>query len=435
MTYEAAQKLVDSLGRFGMRFGLERMHAALAALGHPERAFRSLHVAGTNGKGSTCAFAAAMLRESGHRVGLYTSPHLVRFSERIQVDGEPIADEAFARGVEAIQRVFPAAVDPGDPMTFFELTTALALWHFAEARVEVAVLETGLGGRLDATNAVQPEVALVTRIGLDHTALLGGTLEAIAAEKAGIFKPGVRAIVARQAPAAREVLLRAASDLGARPLVAGEDFALEPAEGGRFEYREPSFRVQGLELGLAGPHQRENAEGAIAAARILAPHLSPEAIRRGLSGVKWPGRLERAAENPVTVLDGAHNPDGARALAQAVRGLFAGTRVHLVLGALSDKDVRGIASQLVPLAARVYACSPANERALSDAALLQLVHELGGQGQRLGAVADALGAARAAARAEPGPAMVLVAGSLYVVGEAKRALFDEREGRSRDGSE
>lgn len=428
MTYEAAQKLVDSLARFGMRFGLERMRSALEALGHPERAFRSLHVAGTNGKGSTCAFAAAILREGGHRVGLYTSPHLVRFSERIQVDGAPIADGAFARGVETILRAFPAAVAPGDPMTFFELTTALALWHFAQERVDVAVLEAGLGGRLDATNVVQPEVALVTRIGLDHTALLGDSLEAIALEKAGIFKPGARAIIARQAPAAHDALARAAGAFGA-PLLAGVDFALEPGARGRFEYREAGLRLGDLELGLRGTHQRDNAETAIAAVRLAAPAVSGEAIRRGLANVKWPGRLERAGEDPITVLDGAHNPDGARALAQAVKALYSGHKVHLVLGALADKDARGIASELVPLASRVYACSPASERALSDGSMAQIVADLGGDGLRLGSVGTALGAARAAARAEPGPAMVLVAGSLYVVGEAKVWLASEGANR------
>jgi dihydrofolate synthase/folylpolyglutamate synthase len=422
MDVAAAQALVDSLARFGMRFGLERTLRSLEALGHPERRFPSLHVAGTNGKGSTCAFAAAILRASGRKVGLYTSPHLLRFDERIRVDGTPIPDSSFAQGVAAILQAFPQALVEGDPLTFFELTTVLALWHFARERVELAVLETGLGGRLDATNAVDSRVALVTRIGLDHTALLGDGLAAIASEKAGIFKPGARTIIARQAPEALAVLRAAARAAGGAPLVAGVDFWLEPGAPGRFDYRAGDLLLRDLELGLLGAHQRENAESAIAAARLMEPQLPPEAIRRGLAGVEWPGRLERASLEPLTILDGAHNPDGARSLARSVRELWPLRRVHLVLGALADKDVRGIAAELLPLAERVYLCSPACDRALSVDALARLLASLEREGDRFDSVGAALDAARADARSRPDEAMVLVAGSLYVVGEAKRRL-------------
>ncbi len=415
MTLPEAQDFLDSLAHFGMRFGLERMHRLLEALGHPERRFRVLHVAGTNGKGSTCAFAASMLRAHGLRVGLYTSPHLVRFNERIQVDGQDIGDEQLAEGVEALLAAFPQARDPADPLTFFEFGTALALWHFAGQGVQVAVLETGLGGRLDATNAVQSEVTAITRISLDHTAVLGPTLEAIAAEKAGIFKSGARVVLARQPAEALPVLVRAAETVGQPPLVAGRDFQLAGAPGA-FAFFGGGRTLDHLSLALAGPHQRENAETAIQAALLLEPTLGEETVRQGLAQTVWPGRFEVVDRAPLTILDGAHNPDGARTLAESLQALYPGVFVHLVFGVLGDKDVSGVAARLMPLAGRLYLACPKNERALPLERLQALAAPYSARHEVFGSVAEALLAARAACR--PGE-LVLVAGSLYVVGEAK----------------
>ncbi|MGI5863779.1 MAG: bifunctional folylpolyglutamate synthase/dihydrofolate synthase [Myxococcales bacterium] len=420
MSFKEAWSYLSSLSRFGMRFGLERTERLLDALEHPERAYRVLHVAGTNGKGSTCAFVASMLEQAGLRVGLYTSPHLVRFHERIRVAGAEICDEALVEGLEAIRLATARAKLGDEPLTFFEATTALALRHFARERVDVVVLETGLGGRLDATNAVGSQVCAITRIGLDHTALLGSTLGAIAAEKAGIIKAGSQPVFARQAPEALAVLEERAGGLAAVARVAGRDFRVEGP--GPFSFHSAGFRVDGIELALPGPHQLENAETAIEAARLLVPGIAPDAVREGLRGTRWPGRFERAAEDPLTVFDGAHNPDGAAVLARAIRALFPRARVHLVFGVLADKDAEGIARLLMPLAARVYVASPENERALAVGELAALARRFGPGAQPFASVAEALRAARAEAREAGEGAMVLVAGSLYVVGEAAAAL-------------
>jgi dihydrofolate synthase/folylpolyglutamate synthase len=344
----------------------------------------------------------------------------VRVNERIQIDGVEIGDGEFAEAVEAVLAAFPSARSTDDPLTFFEFNTAMALWHFARRGIDVAILETGLGGRLDATNAVHPKVTVVTRIALDHTALLGGTLAAIAGEKAGIFKPGARVVLARQPSEALGVLEACAQAVGERPLVAGRDFALEP--DGAWSFRGPGLEADALALSLAGPHQRENAETAIQAARLMLPSLTSDQIREGLATTRWPGRLELVSGNPPTLLDGAHNPDGARALAQAMRTLHAGERIHLVFGALGDKDVEGITRELFPLADKLYLARPHSERAMSAEGLQALARAQGRSDALFGSVGQALDAARADALNEGAGALVLVAGSLYVVGEARAHL-------------
>ncbi|HEY3447707.1 MAG TPA: folylpolyglutamate synthase/dihydrofolate synthase family protein [Myxococcales bacterium] len=422
MTPAEAQAFLDSRSQLGMRFGLDRMRRTLDALGRPERGLRVLHVAGTNGKGSTCAFASSVLRSAGLKVGMYTSPHLVRMNERIRVDGQDITDEAQARGVEALLAACPWAADPADPLTFFEVDTAIALRHFAQEKVDVAVLEVGLGGRLDATNAIERcDVALVTRIGLDHTKLLGDTLGAIAGEKAGIFKPAAHAVIARQEKEALDVLVAAAEKSSRSVHVAGRDFQLQ-SDAEPFTFTSGDCRIPGLSLSLLGPHQRENAESAIQAALLVEPELDARAIRAGLASAVWPGRLEVVRRRPLTLLDGAHNPDGARSLAQAMAALFPGKRIHLVFGVLADKDVSGVASRLVPMAAHVWLASPESERALAAEDLARQVAPLGVPCSTHPSIGAALDAATASASAEGEGSLVLVAGSLYVVGEAKAHL-------------
>ncbi|MGC4114189.1 MAG: folylpolyglutamate synthase/dihydrofolate synthase family protein [Myxococcales bacterium] len=423
MTPAEARTFLESRSQLGMRFGLDRMKRTLDALGRPERRMRVLHVAGTNGKGSTCAFAASILRAAGLRVGLYTSPHLVRMNERIQVDGVDISDEDQARGVEALLAACPWAADPADPLTFFEVDTAIALWHFAQRSVDVAVLEVGLGGRLDATNAIERcDVSAITRIGLDHTKLLGDTLAAIAGEKAGIFKAGAHAVIARQESEALEVLVGAAEQGARSVLVAARDFGLG-GEAQPYTFDTHDGRaIPDLRLSLLGPHQRENAETAVQAALLVEPALEARAIRTGLASTLWPGRLEVVRSSPLTILDGAHNPDGARTLAQAMAQVFPGKRIHFVFGVLGDKDVHGVASRLVPLAAHLWLASPESERALPVEGLAKLVAPMGVPATTYPSIAAALDAATAAASAEGEGSLVLVAGSLYVVGEAKAHL-------------
>ncbi|HET8538937.1 MAG TPA: folylpolyglutamate synthase/dihydrofolate synthase family protein [Anaeromyxobacter sp.] len=385
-----------------IRFGLERMQRALDALGHPEREYDVLQVGGTNGKGSTCAMAAAALRAAGHRVGLYTSPHLVRFNERIVVDGAPVADATLAATVDEVRNACPwhDRGAEGDRLTYFEFATLVGLLRFAREGVRVAVVEVGLGGRFDATTAVMPRVTAVARIGLDHTQLLGDTVEQIALEKAGIFKAGVPAVVhANQPPGALETLRAEAVRRGAPFVLASGDW--------------PGA------IALAGPHQRGNAGLAAAALRQLARAgvaVSEDAIASGIATARWPGRLEEVAG---VLLDGAHNPDGAAALATALRALHPGRPVELVFGVLSDKDHRGMLSALAGAARRLHVATPATPRGRPAGEVAAQAAALGIDAHAHASTADALTCARAAAA---DGALVCVAGSLYLVGEARALL-------------
>jgi dihydrofolate synthase/folylpolyglutamate synthase len=319
-----------------VRLGLERVEAALSALGHPERRVPALHLAGTNGKGSASAFCDAALRAQGHKVGLYTSPHLVRINERIRVDGEELSDTALGEAVLAVLTAHPPAATE---LTYFELGTVAAFWHFARVGADVAVVETGLGGRLDATSTCAPRVCALTSISLDHQELLGGTLGAIATEKAGIFKPGVPAVTCAQAPEALEAIVRRAGALAIPLGVEERDYRALLTESG-FSYQGPRWSLKDVTLGLRGAHQRQNAGVAVAALEALDAQgvtVTPQAVARGLTEARWPGRLEELPGSPPVLLDGAHNEAGAQALAQALPALYPGRRVHLVFGVLADK--------------------------------------------------------------------------------------------------
>lgn len=398
-----AQAYLNSLQPLAMRFGLERMERGLAALGHPERRYPVLHVAGTNGKGSTCAMAAEALRLAGHRVGLYTSPHLVRFNERIAVDGVAIADDRLAELVEAVRSACPwhEAGREDDRLTYFEFATLLGLLEFSDRNVSVAVVEVGLGGRFDATNAIAaPAVTAVARIGLDHTQLLGDTVEAVAREKAGIFKPGVPAVVHHDQPGGALEVLRSEAARHAAP------FIVAPAG-----WDGP--------IGLAGPHQRGNAALAAAALRALAGRgvgLDQEAIALGIAGAAWPGRLEEVGG---VLLDGAHNPQGAAALAAALAALYPGRAVELVFGVLSDKDHAGMLAAVRPAVRRLHVIAPRTPRARSPAEVEAIARSLGIPADVHADLEEALACARRAASAS---GLVCIAGSLYLVGEARSRL-------------
>jgi len=424
------------LRRFGMRLDLEVPRRLLARLGAPQEAYRIIHVAGSNGKGSTAAITESILRAAGLRTGLYTSPHLVDFAERIRVNGGPIGAGALAR---LVGRLRPLAEDvsraAGRSATFFEITTAMALLHFADACVDVAVIETGLGGRFDATNVMRPDVCVLTPIAIEHTRQLGRTLGAIAREKAGILKRGVPAVSAAQARAARDVIARRARAVGAPLALFGRDFDARPRAEGSFDYEGLALALPGLRCGLAGPHQIGNAALALAACERLAERLrrsgariGPDAMRRGVAKARWPGRLEVVrrdpAGRPLVVLDGAHNPAAARALAAALPRTFPCRRVLLVAGAMADKDLGALARALAPAVTRtggaVIATAPVFERA-ADPRLLA------GHFRRAGARAVVARTVHAAidlalARARPGD-LVIVAGSLYLVGEARALLL------------
>jgi dihydrofolate synthase/folylpolyglutamate synthase len=393
---------LDSLKPLAMRFGLERMERALEALGHPERDYPSLQVAGTNGKGSTCAMAAEALSRAGHRVGLYTSPHLVRFQERIQVDGAPIAEAALAEAVEEVRQACPwhDGGDEADRLTYFEFATLAALAHFRRAGVGAAVLEVGLGGRFDATTSVTPRVTAVSLIGLDHVQLLGDSLAAIAREKAGIFKRGVPAVVASAQPAEAMAALRDEAERRGAPLhVAG-----------------PSWDGP---VSLAGPHQRGNAALAAAALRLLdgaGVRVGEEAIRAGIASARWPGRLEEVSG---VLLDGAHNPDAAAALAIALPLLHPGRPVELVFGVLADKDHAGILRAIALAVRGLHLVRPDSPRGRAPGTYRDLAAGLVAHVDVHSGCAEAIACARDRAR---DGGLACVAGSLYLVGEARRLL-------------
>ena len=416
MTYaEALARLLALRGgeHAGMRPGLARIETLLEALGNPEQRGTLVQVGGTNGKGSTAAMLAAILKAAGRRVGLYTSPHLVSFRERIRVDGEAIGEDDVADGFDAIATLV-ARVDA----TMFEATTALALDHFARAAVDVAVLEVGLGGRLDATTVGVPAVSVIARIDLDHQEILGPTLADIAREKAAIIRAGV-AVAAAQAPEAEAVLLGRAAAMGVPLLLEGRELSVRvrarDLAGQTLDLAGPGWQLAGVRIPLLGTFQPSNALLAAAAAHAL--DTEPAAIRAGLARARWPGRFEvlRYRDRHV-VLDGAHNPAGAQALAASLTEWFGDAAVTLVFGALRDKDAAGMLAPLTARASRVILTSSSSPRAAGAETLRAYVPP------GSGAVETAASAAEALALAERAPRtpILCVAGSLSLVGDVLR---------------
>lgn len=417
MTYaEAVARLLGLRGGeyAGMRPGLERIETLLEALGNPERRYTLVQVGGTNGKGSVAAMLATILKHAGHRVGLYTSPHLVSFRERIRVNGEAIPEDGVVDGVEALGTLV-ARLDA----SMFEATTALALDHFAREAVDVAVLEVGLGGRLDATTVGRPAVTVITRVDFDHQAVLGATLAEIAAEKAATIRSGT-ALAAAQAPEVAGVIAAQAKRAGVPLSVAGRDLhvRVEARSAGeqRISAAGPSFRLEHVDLGLLGVFQPENALLAIAAARVLG---APEpAIRAGLRRVRWPGRFQVLPGDPTLVLDGAHNPGAARALAASLTAFFGEAPKTLVVGTSGDKDVGGILAALVPVAQRLILTASSSPRAAAPEALRALVPPSEVEVLLAESVAGALEMAAIGHRTP----IICVAGSLFLVGDVLRGL-------------
>jgi dihydrofolate synthase / folylpolyglutamate synthase len=412
VSYPDSVRYLYSLGnelKSGAKWNLERMRALMAALGNPERGQRFVHVAGTNGKGSTCAMIASVLRRHGLRTGLYTSPHLIQPTERIEVDGEPVTEAEFA---QAFEIVHAAAEKLDEHASYFEIVTAMALTIFRE-RCEIGVMEVGLGGRLDATNVITPELCLITPIAYDHEAYLGNTLESIASEKAGIIKPGIPVVMARQLAGAEGVITARAREMGARVLRA-EDAGVRDIEvfprGSRFMIGSDEF-----ECGLAGRHQVENATAVILACRVLG--IGIEAIQGGLRYVKWPGRLEFVSQKPDLVLDGAHNPAAAEALAAYIREFWSDRPVWMVYGAMRDKAVEEVTAQLFPLAERLIVTAANFPRSLRPEAILELTPHPHAR------VTANVAAAIEMARSAPAAATVFITGSLFVVGEARALLL------------
>ncbi len=415
MTYPDSVRFLYSLGNEikTAKLGLDRIRVVLDALGNPESACRFVHVAGTNGKGSTCAMIEAGLRAAGVHTGLYISPHLSEPVERIQTGGRPVSVEQFSRAFDQVHAAAEQLLEAGRidaHPTYFESVTAMAFVLFRELQADTVVLETGLGGRLDATNVVSPILTVITPIDFDHEQFLGHTLEAIAGEKAGILKAGVPAILARQRPEALDVLLRRANELRA-PVLCSSSARVGDVW---MDERGSRFRVNGdrVRCPLAGEHQVENAVTASLALRQLG--CSPA----GIADTRWPGRLEWVSESPAIILDGAHNPAGARALAAYIERFFAGRRIWMVYGTMRDKAVDEITGTLFPLAAEVIVTAPRYARSLRPEAVAAMAHD--SRVRTSATVDEAMAVVRR--EAQPGDA-VFITGSLFVVGEARELLL------------
>src|SRR5881396_3261530 len=409
MTYKEALSWLYSLQRFGIKLGLENIRRLLAALsrsggfqaavGDLEIAlpWKVIHIAGTNGKGSVCAMVDSICRAQGHRTGLFTSPHLVTFRERIRVNGEMVSENAVANGLNAIRNLI-ADWDPHP--TFFEVATALAVKHFSESKIDVAILETGIGGRLDATNAIQSDVSVITQIDFDHEEWLGNTLAEIASEKAGIIKPRIPVVCASQRPEAEKVIRTRAAECEA-PL----QFVTESYDGSP--------------IALRGHLQKQNAAMAIAALRAAEIDVDNSTIARGLATIDWPARFQSWDER--TIIDGAHNPAAARVLAETWREIFGDQKATLILAVLSDKNLRGICEALAPIADSVFLPRIRSQRATAPEMLAKI---LANSTPPLPySITPSIDEALARARAKRN--LILITGSLHFAGEVLAHLRGE----------
>jgi dihydrofolate synthase/folylpolyglutamate synthase len=421
------------------KFDLERMQEYVKHLGNPQEAYPILHVAGTKGKGSVSAMCASALQAEGYRVGLYTSPHLQDYAERIQLDGRPISHEEL---IDLVQEIKPY-LDQGTKLTTFEITTALAFLYFARRGATAVVAEVGLGGRLDATNIITPVVSVITSISYDHTDILGKSLREIASEKAGIIKPGIPVVVAPQKDEARLAIETVAVERSAPLTLVGRDYLFAPVshslasqsllvwpaseqnlidayiESGGTQEWEPTR----LSIPLLGYHQVENAATAYAALKVGGSYglaVSDEAIRDGFAKTSWPGRFEVLSHHPLVVVDSAHNRDSALKLRLALDDYFPGRPVILVFGASEDKDVEGMFAELMPRVRQVIATQSYHPRAMETERLVELAHRFGRPVKVVAAVENAL---MEAVRLAENGAMVLVTGSIFVAAGARHTWY------------
>ncbi len=401
--------------RFGIRPGVDRVQILLERLGHPERNYRSIHVVGTNGKGSTSAYLASILSASGLRTALFTSPHLVSFSERFKINGSDISPDRLEPLIDSVLKAAP------EEATFFEIITALATLYFSEEGVDVAVMEAGMGGRSDATAALDGAMTIVTPIALDHCDYLGTTLEQIAAEKTGIAKPGTPVVIGHQSPEGTRAISSCFSTNDTHLIWTDQSVSSTWNQDGTLNYQGLHTSLNNLRPGIPGRYQAQNASLALAAAEIFI-QPTDDTLRNGILQARWPGRLETIPGPPTLLLDGAHNPAGAIALAEAL-GDFHYRKLLLVLGVMSDKDVSQIVSALAPLTTTCYCVCPAVERAMDDKHLATTLMDLGLPATACGSVGNGITSAQRDAENDD---LILVCGSLFTVGEAKSWLAGKK---------
>ncbi|MGI6526063.1 MAG: bifunctional folylpolyglutamate synthase/dihydrofolate synthase [Caldicoprobacterales bacterium] len=432
MNYDEALDYIYHTAKLGSKLGLQNITELLKRLGNPHTTFPTVHVAGTNGKGSVTAMTASMLHKAGYRVGMFVSPYLENFTERIQIGYQEIPREELAVLTREVKEQIERMVGDGfNHPTVFEVVTALGFLWFARQKVDIAVIEVGLGGRLDATNVILPLVSVITSISYDHTGILGSTLPEIAFEKGGIIKPGVPVVSYPQAEQAEKVLEELAKKHGCSyyPVSSNqvrERYSTFPEQCFDFSWRKETFK--GLTISLAGKHQQLNAACALSCIMILKEmgfNISTEAIYSGLKHSRWPGRLEMARSNPSVLLDGAHNPSGAAALAEAVKLFFSDKEICLILGVLCDKDVENVTSILCSFADKVTVTMPDSPRSTPAEELARIAEKYHSDvlicPDFKKAIHHGIGWAQ-----EGDNRMLVISGSLYLIGEAKAILKNEK---------
>ena len=419
MTLDEALRYIHEVCWKGTIPGLERIQALLDAMGNPERKCKFVHVTGTNGKGSTCAMVASILRKAGYKTGLYTSPYLIRFNERIQINGEQISDADIC---ELTEYVKPFAESIFERPTEFEMVTAIGFEYFARHKCDIVVCEVGMGGEFDATNVIPaPEAAVICNIGLDHTEVLGDTLEKIAGAKAGIIKPGCDAVLYRERPSVEAVFEERCKALNA-PLHKADFDSLHllshSLEGQVFDWE----RFHALRLPLLGEHQLHNAAVALTTARVLQKRgwkITDEQIREGIESVRWPGRFELMRKDPMFIIDGGHNPQCIEALVKNIRDYLPGRELTVLTGVLGDKDFHCMYRDVAQYAKEFITITPANARALTAEKLADYLRQFGKPVTACDVVADGV---RLAIEHAGENGVVLCYGSLYMIGDIDAAL-------------
>lgn len=421
VSYKEAVQYLYGLQKYGIKFGLSRTSNLLKAFGNPHRRQRYIHIAGSNGKGSVAAMVETILMKSGLKVGFYSSPHLVRFTERFRINGQEIApDKAAAIAGELID-----VIKPGHPPTFFEVATAMALIYFAREKVDISIMEVGMGGRLDATNVIRPVVSVITNISLEHQFFLGSHLMDIAKEKAGIIKRGVDLVTAATQPSVIRLFESICEEKKASFWRVGKDVRYR-SNGSSFNYYGLKRSFKGLELGLKGRFQNRNAALSLAVIEILERkgfEFSSREVVGGLKDTTWPGRMHIVSRDPLIILDGAHNPKAIKELANSIKSGFSYRRLILVIGVMEDKDIGNIIRGILPIADYVIYTRPDYYRSASPERLLREASSNTKQGEIVPVISEALEKAKEMVSPED---MILVCGSLFTVGEAMTYFDPEK---------
>ena len=425
-TYQQSLDYLYGLEKFGMIFNLTQVERILNAIGDPHKEIQTIHIGGTNGKGSTAAMMSSILQKEGYRVGLYTSPHLIRFTERIKVNGKEIEEEEVAALAGWMRKEIEASgILP--PFTFFDFTTAMALHYFKQKLVDLAILEVGLGGRLDSTNVVDPLIAIITNIAKDHEEYLGKSILKIAKEKAGIIKKGKPLITAATQPLVLRLFSKVCQGKESPYFRVGKEFRYVRAEDGDFDYEGLNRKVWGIHLNLKGFHQVINATTALGAMEVLEDlgyRVSTHAMIDGLKEVNWPGRLEMVSSSPRVILDGAHNPAGALVLKESLEKEFQYQNLILLIGIMKDKDIPSMLHLLAPLAHHIIFTKPHTDRAAVPSLLKKALGQNGKKAEIAENLREAIERGLSLTQEED---LLCITGSLYTVGEA-RAYFHPKRG-------